>query len=111
MNVPTVESEVLAEHISREKLMEDMRVLVNDAEALLKATASHTGEQVEAARARASESLHMAKARLAEARISAAARVREAARSTDHYAHEHPWQMVGIAAMAGMVIGSLISRR
>lgn len=38
-------------------------------------------------------------------------RATTAARKTDAYAHEHPWQSIGIAAVAGMAIGALLARR
>ncbi|MEW6159704.1 MAG: hypothetical protein AB1813_19920 [Verrucomicrobiota bacterium] len=37
-------------------------------------------------------------------------RTKEAARTTDRYVHENPWQMIGIAAAAGLLIGLLIRR-
>lgn len=103
--------ETAAEQVSREKLMEDMRVVVSDAEELLKATASQTGERIAAARARATESLQAAKARLAEAQATVVEKVNVAAKSTDEYVHEKPWQAVGISAAVGVVIGMLIARR
>ena len=111
MDAQTAGSEVTAENVSREKLMEDMRVVVADAEELLKATASQTGERIAAARARASESLQIAKARLAEAQASVVEKVKVVAKNTDEYVHEKPWQSVGIAAAIGLAVGVLISRR
>jgi ElaB/YqjD/DUF883 family membrane-anchored ribosome-binding protein len=100
-----------AEHVSKEKLMADLRVVVADAEELLKATASQTGERIAAARARAEESLKAAKARLADAQAAATAGAKAAAKATDDYVHEHPWRAVSIAAVAGLLLGALISRR
>ena len=34
-----------------------------------------------------------------------------AARSTDQYVHDNPWQTVGIAAAAGLLLGYLFSRK
>lgn len=107
--VMTTEAE--AEHVSRDKLMADLRVVVADAEELLKATASQTGERIAAARAKAEESLKIAKVRLADAQAAAVARTKAAARATDDYVHENPWKAVGIAAVAGLLLGALISRR
>ena len=111
MNAPRTASEMAAEQVSKEKLMEDLRVVVSDAEELLKATASQTGDRISAARAKASESLQVAKARLAEAQATVVEKVKVVAKSTDDYVHEKPWQSVGIAAAVGLVIGALISRR
>lgn len=53
--------------ISKEKLMDDLRTVVADAEELLKATANQTGERIAAARVRAGDSLQAAKTRLSNA--------------------------------------------
>ena len=31
--------------------------------------------------------------------------------TSDHYVHEQPWQSVGIAAVAGLLVGFLVGRR
>ena len=36
---------------------------------------------------------------------------KEAARAADEYVREHPWGAVGIAAVAGLLLGVMISRR
>jgi ElaB/YqjD/DUF883 family membrane-anchored ribosome-binding protein len=110
MNAPRVASEMAAEQISKERLMEDMRVAVADAEELLKATASQTGERIIAARLKAGESLQIAKTRLAEVQASVVEKVKVAAKTTDDYVHDNPWQSIGMAAALGLVLGALISR-
>lgn len=96
--------------VSKEKLMHDLRVVVADAEDLLRATASQTGEKVASARERIQESLAAAKTRLIEAEQAVVAKTKQAAKATDEYVHENPWKSVGIAAGIGLVIGMLISR-
>lgn len=97
--------------VSTDKLVADLEAVARDVEALLQATASQTGEKVEAVRARARESLHQARVRLAAAEKEALREVRAAADATDEYVHRNPWQAVGIAAGVGLVIGLLIGRR
>ena len=104
-------TQVTAERVSKEKLMEDLKVVVADAEELLKATANQTGERIAAARAKAEDSLRAAKVRLTEAQAAVVKQVKVAAKTTDDYVHENPWQAVGIAAAVGLVLGALISRR
>lgn len=96
--------------VSKEKLMQDLRIVVADAEDLLRATAGQAGEKVSAARERIQENLAAAKQRLAAAQDAVVARTKEAAKVTDEYVHENPWKAVGIAAGVGLVIGMLISR-
>ena len=96
--------------VSKEKLMQDLRVVVADAEELLRATAGQAGEKVASARERIQESLVAAKARLIAAEEAVVAKTKQAAKATDEYVHENPWKAVGIAAGAGLIIGMLISR-
>jgi len=97
--------------VTREKLMEDLKAVVNDAEELLKVTAHQTGEKIASARAKAEESLQTAKARIAEESKVVMEKAKSAAKSTDEFVHANPWKAVGIGALAGFVIGLLISRR
>lgn len=97
--------------ITKDQLVDDFKVVVADAEALLKATATHTGEKVAEVRAKAEKSLHIAKASLAEMQSVVVAKTKDAAKATDVYVHENPWKSVGFAASVGLVIGLLISRR
>jgi ElaB/YqjD/DUF883 family membrane-anchored ribosome-binding protein len=84
---------------------------MNDAEALLRATSTQTGEKIQEVRARAEESLRQAKARLSSIEDEALRRAREVADATDEYVRENPWQSVGIAAGVGLLVGLLLARR
>ncbi len=99
------------DQVSTDKLLRDLRVVVEDAEALIAATAGQTGEKLEQIRQRASESLAAARDRLAEAGTEIGAKARAAAKSTDDYVHENPWTAVLIAAGLGFLVGSLSNRR
>lgn len=90
--------------------MQDLQLVVSDAEELLRATAGQAGEKVSAARERIQDSLSAAKVRLADAEEAMLEKTRQAARATDEYVHENPWRAVGIAAGVGLVVGMLISR-
>jgi ElaB/YqjD/DUF883 family membrane-anchored ribosome-binding protein len=97
--------------VSKDKLVADMKVVIADAEDLLRATASAAGEKAAAARARMEDSLRTARVKVAEAQEAVVDRAKAAARATDDYVHANPWRAVGIAAGVGLVIGMLISRR
>jgi len=101
----------MARKTPSEKLIRDLQTVVEDAEALLQATAAQTGERVDGIRARAQASLKQAKTRLLEAEDEALEQVRAAAATADEYVHENPWQAVGVAAGAGLLLGLLLSRR
>jgi ElaB/YqjD/DUF883 family membrane-anchored ribosome-binding protein len=93
------------------QLMDDLRSVVSDAEALLKATAGMAGDQVEAARERAQDSLKAARARLGDLQDDVLAQARDAVQSTDRYVRESPWAAIGIAAGVAFVVGVLVGRR
>jgi ElaB/YqjD/DUF883 family membrane-anchored ribosome-binding protein len=97
--------------VSKEKLVADLKVVVADAEELLRATASQAGEKVAAARERIQASLATAKVKLTDAERALLEKSKLAAKATDEYVRENPWQAVGVAAVAGLVLGVLISRR
>ncbi len=97
--------------MSKDQLIADLKVVVNDAEALIKATANQGGEALAAVRAKAEESLAIAKDKLADTQAALLERSKAAARATDDYVHENPWRSVGVAAGIGLVVGLLIGRR
>ena len=97
--------------VSKEKLVQDLKIVISDAEDLLRATASTAGERVSAAREKVQDSLQRAKVKLAEAEDVIIDRSKQAARATDEYVRDNPWRAVGIAAGIGVIIGMLISRR
>jgi ElaB/YqjD/DUF883 family membrane-anchored ribosome-binding protein len=96
---------------NRDKLVQDMRLVISDAEDLLRATANQAGERIAVARERIQESLQQAKVKLAEAETMVTERARQAARYTDDYVHENPWSAIGVAAGIGLLLGILMSRR
>ncbi len=103
--------ETIANDFNKDQLVTDFKMVVADAEALLKATVNTGGEKVAEIRAKAEESLGIAKARMANAQAAVLAKTKEAAKVTDAYVHENPWRSVGFAASIGIVIGLLIGRR
>lgn len=103
--------EKLFDEAAKEQLIADFRVVVADAEALLKATANQGGEKLAEVRAKAEESLKVAKARMEEAQAALLVKTKAAAKATDAYVHNNPWQAIGAAAGVGVVIGLLIGRR
>lgn len=96
--------------VTADKLRDDLRLLAGDMEQLLKATATQTGKQVAQVRARAEESLQAARARIADAQENAWARACAASKATSEYVRENPWQILAIAAAAGLVLGFFLAR-
>jgi len=96
--------------VGKEKLIQDFRLVVTDAEELLRATAGVAGEKVSAVRERIQENLASAKMRLAAVEEDLVAKTKEAAKVTDQYVHDNPWKAVGIGAAVGVIVGMLIGR-
>lgn len=111
MNAKSVFVETDPADVTKEQLINDFKVVVADAEALIKATAGQGGEAVAAMRAKAEESLAVAKAKMSEAQAELLVKTRAAAKATDEYVHVHPWQAIGVGTAVGVVIGLLIGRR
>jgi len=103
--------EINMEHVTRERLMQDMRVVVADAEDLLKATAGQTGERIEKIRAKAEESLRTARNRMQIAGKAVQESATEAVQTVDDQVRKNPWTAVGIAAGVGLVLGIVLGRR
>lgn len=97
--------------VTKQKLMADFKVVIADAEELLKATAQDAGEKAVAARARIEAHLRDAKVKLADLEQALTIRAKQAADVTDQYVHDNPWKAVGIAGGVGLLLGMLISRR
>jgi ElaB/YqjD/DUF883 family membrane-anchored ribosome-binding protein len=100
-----------AAEVTKDKLVADMKVVMADAEELLKATASAAGEKAAAARVRMEDSLRTARVKVAEAQEVMRDRAKQAAQATDDYVHAHPWKAVGFGAAVGIIVGMLIARR
>ena len=86
--------------VTTDKLMQDLKTVVGDAEDLLKATANQGGEQIARIRARAEESVRVARARMKDVGGDLDAQVRE-----------NPWTAIGVAAGVGLVLGILLGRK
>lgn len=99
------------EQATTNKLVHDLRLVVEDAEDLIKETTSRAGEKVSAARAEAEKSIRAAKARLAETGEHVVERTRATAQASNKYVHENPWTAIGTGAGIGFLIGYLIGHR
>lgn len=96
---------------SKEKLVADMKVVIADAEEILKSTASVAGDKMTDVRERIESRLRDAKIRLEDAEAALVDKTKACARATDDFVHDQPWQAVGIAAVVGLALGVLIGRR
>ncbi len=100
-----------ARAVNKDRLIADMKVVVADAEELLRATASQAGDKVTELRGKIQDNLVKARASLAEAQAVVIDKAKEVGHATDDYVKDNPWKSVGIAAGVGFVVGLLIGRR
>jgi ElaB/YqjD/DUF883 family membrane-anchored ribosome-binding protein len=103
--------EKVLDEVTKEQVIADFKVMVADAEALLKATASHGGDELAEVRAKVEDSIKAVKARMADEQAALIAKTKDAAKATDVYVHDHPWAAIGAAAGFGLVVGLLSNRR
>jgi len=96
---------------AKDRLIKDFKAVIEDAEALLKATQNQTGEKIAGVRARAEENINNARRKLEEMEGDLTDRARAAYQATDQMVHENPWQSAGIAAGVGFLLGMLLARR
>lgn len=95
-------------HSPMKDLRKDLEAVARDAEALLKATADVTGEQIQEARARTQATLRNTFDNLYDRRMQR--RVRKLASHTDNYVRDHSWSVIGAAAGVALIVG-LLARR
>ena len=97
--------------LARERVLEDLRVLVRDSETLLKATAGDVTEKAKEARARLRAALERAKSTCDELQRQTVAAAKAAAKKADAVVREHPYESIGVAFGVGLLIGVLVRRK
>ncbi len=89
----------------------ELRQLIADVEELLARVASLKDSESVRIRTRVENALANAKQSLVNTTATVKTHARQVATSADTYVRESPWQALGIAALAGVAIGLLASRR
>jgi len=92
---------------ANQRLASDLRMIMRDAEDLLKATAGEAGEKVKEVRSRLATALESAKATYERVQDKTV----QAAKATDHVIREHPYESIGVPFGVGLLIGVLVGRR
>lgn len=93
--------------VSGEKVKEDLRTLMHDAEELLKVTAGDVSDKAKQARTRLAGALENAKATCARFEGKA----KDAAKATDRVIRSHPYESIGLAFGVGLLVGVLLGRK
>lgn len=95
----------------KQRLVNDLKNAVGDAEDLLKEVANYSNEEFSAARSRIEGKLQEARSRLHDARALVSRKACSAADATQEYVMENPLKVVGVAVAAGVLAAFLLSRR
>ncbi|MFC6519078.1 YqjD family protein [Undibacterium arcticum] len=96
---------------ARDKLIDDLKTVIKEAESLLKNSDLAGGDSFKNAKAKFESTLSTVKNELADWDDAIRTTTRDAADATDQYVRDHPWQSVGLGAAVGVICGLLISRR
>ncbi len=94
-----------------QKLISDYKVVLADAEALVKAVGNESADKIAQARAQMQQALLDMKPRLANTEAVLRDKTRVAVSAADEYVHHNPWFAMGAATSFGILVGLLIGRR
>ena len=96
-------------NVTREKVYEDVKVLIKDVQELLKATTSVVGDKATEARSKVQDHLKVVQDKLGDHYETVRNKGKEAFDVTHGYVSENPWNAVGIAAGVGFLVGIAFS--
>ncbi len=94
-----------------ERFLADLKTFVTDAETLLGQARTLSGAGALAAREEFERRLTQAKQGYQAAREVAVDRAHDYMDRTETYVRNEPWKAIGVAALAGAIVGVLLSRR
>jgi ElaB/YqjD/DUF883 family membrane-anchored ribosome-binding protein len=97
--------------LGKQKIVEDLHVLLTDSEEMLRLVAAVPGEGVEAVRERLRTHIDSLRAALGDAQQVAQRGYRSATLQTERYVRRKPWQALGAAAGVGYLLGVLVARK
>jgi len=100
---------------ARQRVMDDLKTLAADAEALLRATASDASDKAQEVRAKLTATLEKAKTTYDDLQTqgiaTAKATAKAAAKKADDTIRAHPYESIGIAFGVGILLGALLRRK
>ncbi len=92
------------------KIASDLRNIIDDAESILANTAHLNDEKITALRQKIAHRLNFAKEQLKNMENEVRQKTKQCADKADQYVNENPWKAVGIAGVAGLILGLLLKR-
>jgi ElaB/YqjD/DUF883 family membrane-anchored ribosome-binding protein len=95
-------------HVANGNLINDF---LEDVEDLTKAIKDMETPEIARVRAKVKIALVAAKSALRDSAAQIRGQATQAGKTTDTYVRDNPWQVVGIAAVVGIVLGVMMTRR
>lgn len=95
----------------KDRLIDDIRSVVADADDLLQKARTSSAEGYSAVRMELEDRLSNSIVRLQEIQEELKSRARQTVRATDNYVHDNPWKSMGYVAVAGVILGLFLTRR
>jgi ElaB/YqjD/DUF883 family membrane-anchored ribosome-binding protein len=96
---------------SKERLGRDLHTLLSEADDLLQGAVRNGEQHLDASWSRLEAQLHQLRRQVDELQGDVLHRTRKAARLTDETVHAHPYAAMGLAGLAGVLLGVLVARR
>lgn len=90
-----------------DRLVTDLKRIVNDSEELLHTTKDAVGDKAEEVRARLTSALAAARRTCRQLEE----RALDSAKAADRTIRDHPYQSIGVAMGVGLLIGVLVTRK
>ena len=91
--------------------MVDLKILVADAEEMIKEATDSSAAGFATVRARFESKLTEARATIDRTRAAVREKTRVATDATHAYVKAHPWKSAGVSAVAGAVFGLVLGRK
>lgn len=110
-NIRTNSTSSSALNSNLDNVQTDIKTLVRDAQSLLTAAASLTGEKAEEMRGRGMQLLDQAMGKGREYQGQAMVRGKELAHTADVYVKDNPWRTIAAAAGVGLLLGVILGRK
>ncbi|MEO6918528.1 MAG: DUF883 domain-containing protein [Collimonas sp.] len=89
----------------------DVKLLVQDSQALFQAAAALSGDKADELRTRAMRLLDSALVAAQEAQANAVDASKEMADSAEEYVKENPWRALATAAGVGFLVGVILTKK
>jgi ElaB/YqjD/DUF883 family membrane-anchored ribosome-binding protein len=104
-------TQTVSTQVNREKLVNDIKEVLHDAQVLLQASAGDLGDKAKEAREKLSQKLVEVRGQLNEFKGVAKEKAIEGAKKADETIRSHPYESIAVAFGVGLLIGIIANRK